>query len=104
LDEDMQYSCAYFERPDMTLEAAQLAKKHHLAAKLDLKPGQQILDIGCGWGGLGLYLARTFDVDVLGITLSTEQHAVATDRAHAQGLASRVHFDLRDYRDLQERF
>ena len=104
LDEDMQYSCAYFERPGLTLEAAQLAKKRHLAAKLDLKPGQQILDIGCGWGGLGLYLARTFDVDVLGVTLSSEQHAVATDRAHEQGLESRAHFELRDYRDLQERF
>ncbi|MEO3998681.1 cyclopropane-fatty-acyl-phospholipid synthase family protein [Mesorhizobium sp. CAU 1732] len=104
LDEDMQYSCAYFERPDMTLEAAQLAKKRHLAAKLNLKPGQQVLDIGSGWGGLGLYLARTFDVDVLGVTLSTEQHAVATDRAHEEGLQSHAHFEIRDYRDLQERF
>lgn len=104
LDEDMQYSCAYFDRPELTLEEAQLAKKRHLAAKLDLKPGQQILDIGCGWGGLGLHLARTFDVDVLGITLSSEQHTVATDRAHAQGLENRAHFELRDYRDLRERF
>ena len=104
LDEDMQYSCAYFERPDMTLEEAQRAKKRHLAAKLDLKPGQQVLDIGSGWGGLGLYLASRFDVDVLGVTLSTEQHTVATDRAHEAGLESRVHFELRDYRDLQERF
>ncbi|TWG67614.1 cyclopropane-fatty-acyl-phospholipid synthase family protein [Aminobacter sp. J44] len=104
LDEDMQYSCAYFERPDMTLEEAQLAKKRHLAAKLDLKPGQQVLDIGSGWGGLGLYLAQNFDVDVLGVTLSTEQHAVATDRAHDLGLDRHVHFELRDYRSLQERF
>lgn len=104
LDDDMQYSCAFFERPDMTLEEAQLAKKRHLAAKLDLKPGQQVLDIGSGWGGLGLYLAGTFDVDVLGVTLSTEQHAAATDRSHEEGLQSRVHFEIRDYRDLRERF
>ena len=86
LDEDMQYSCAYFERPDMTLEEAQLAKKRHIAAKLRMKPGQSVLDIGSGWGGLGLYLAKSFDVDVLGVTLSTEQHAVATERARAEGL------------------
>jgi cyclopropane-fatty-acyl-phospholipid synthase len=104
LDEDLQYSCAYFERPEMTLEEAQLAKKRHLAAKLRLEPGLQVLDIGSGWGGLGLYLARGFDVDVLGVTLSTEQHAVATDRAHEEGLQSRVHFEIRDYRELQERF
>lgn len=104
LDEDMQYSCAYFERQDMSLEEAQLAKKRHIAAKLRLRPGQQVLDIGAGWGGLGLYLARTFDVDVLGVTLSGEQHAVATDRAHEEGLESRVHFEIKDYRDLQERF
>ena len=104
LDQDMQYSCAYFERPDMTLEEAQLAKKRHIAAKLKIKPGQTVLDIGCGWGGLGLYIARTFQTDVLGITLSTEQHQVATDRAHAEGLQNRAHFELRDYRHLSERF
>ena len=104
LDEDMQYSCAYFERPDMTLEEAQLAKKRHMAAKLQLKPGQTVLDIGCGWGGLALYIARNFDVDVLGVTLSTEQHAVATERAQAEGLDRRVHFEIRDYRHLSERF
>jgi cyclopropane-fatty-acyl-phospholipid synthase len=104
LDSDMQYSCAYFERPDATLEEAQLAKKRHIAAKLDLRPGQSVLDIGCGFGGLSLYLARNFDVDVLGITLSEEQHAIATERAHAEGLDRHVHFELRDYRDLSERF
>ncbi|KQZ94284.1 cyclopropane-fatty-acyl-phospholipid synthase [Mesorhizobium sp. Root157] len=104
LDEDMQYSCAYFERPDMTLEEAQLAKKRHIAAKLRIKPGHTVLDIGCGWGGLGLYIAKTFETDVLGITLSSEQHQVATDRAHAEGLERNVHFELRDYRDLSERF
>ena len=104
LDEDMQYSCAYFERPDMTLEEAQLAKKRHIAAKLRMRPGQTVLDIGSGWGGLGLYLARSFHADVLGVTLSTEQHMVATERAHEEGLNSRVHFELRDYRGLSERF
>lgn len=104
LDEDMQYSCAYFERPDMTLEEAQIAKKRHIAAKLRLKPGQQVLDVGSGWGGMALYLAGNFHVDVLGVTLSSEQHTLATDRAHDAGLQSRVHFEIRDYRDLQERF
>jgi cyclopropane-fatty-acyl-phospholipid synthase len=104
LDEDMQYSCAYFERPDMSLDEAQLAKKRHIASKLRLKPGQNVLDIGSGWGGLGLYLAKSFEVDVLGVTLSTEQHAVATERADEQDLDDHAHFELRDYRDLSERF
>ena len=104
LDDDMQYSCAYYERPDMTLEEAQLAKKRHIASKLRIKPGQTVLDIGSGWGGLGLYIAKTFEADVLGVTLSTEQHQVSTDRAHAEGLDRHVHFELRDYRDLTERF
>ena len=104
LDDDMQYSCAYFTEPDMTLEEAQLAKKAHIAAKLRLRPGQSVLDIGSGWGGLGLYLARTFEVQVLGVTLSSEQLAVATERAQAEGLESRVHFEIKDYRDLVERF
>jgi cyclopropane-fatty-acyl-phospholipid synthase len=104
LDEDMQYSCAYFERPDMTLEEAQLTKKRHIAAKLNIKSEQTILDIGSGWGGLSLYLAKSFRADVLGITLSTEQYAVSTGRAHEESLAGQVHFELRDYRDLSERF
>jgi len=104
LDEDMQYSCAYFGQPEMTLEQAQLAKKQHIAAKLAIRPGQNVLDIGSGWGGLGLYLARTFDVNVLGVTLSTEQHAVAAQRAQAEHLDNRVHFEIRDYRELNERF
>ena len=104
LDEDMQYSCAYFERPDMSLEDAQRAKKRHLAAKLNLKPGNTVLDIGSGWGGLGLYLARRFEADVVGVTLSTEQHAVSVERAQNEGLDSHVHFELRDYRDISERF
>lgn len=104
LDADMQYSCAYFERPDASLEEAQLAKKRHIAAKLRLEPGNSVLDIGSGWGGLGLYLARACEAEVLGITLSTEQHALATERAQAEGLEQHVHFELRDYRDLGERF
>ena len=104
LDPDMQYSCAYFERPDMTLEEAQCAKKRHIAAKLALRPGLSVLDIGCGWGGLGLYLGRRFDVDVLGVTLSTEQLAVAQQRAQQEHLDNHVHFELRDYRLINERF
>ena len=104
LDADMQYSCAYFERPDMTLEEAQEAKKRHIAAKLRLGRGQSVLDIGSGWGGLGLHIAQQFDADVLGVTLSTEQHAVSTQRAQEAGLENHVHFELRDYRKLSERF
>jgi len=104
LDDDWQYSCAYFVPPGISLDEAQVAKKRHIAAKLRLKAGQTVLDIGSGWGGLGLFLARSFDVDVQGVTLSTEQHGVATDRAHAQGLENRVHFELKDYRELNERF
>ena len=98
LDSDRQYSCAYFADPEMTLEEAQAAKRRHLASKLLLKPGQKVLDIGCGWGGLALDLARMEDVEVTGVTLSTEQHAVATARARAEGLDKRVRFELRDYR------
>ena len=104
LDNDMQYSCAYFARPDMTLDEAQEAKKRHITAKLAVKPGQSVLDIGSGWGGLGLHIAQQYDADVLGVTLSTEQHAVATQRAQEAGLENHVHFELRDYRDLSERF
>ena len=104
LDADLQYSCAYFEHPDMTLEEAQLAKKRHIAAKLKMKPGLTALDIGSGWGGMALYLARNFDADVLGVTLSTEQHSVSTERARVEGLENRAHFEIKDYRKLSERF
>jgi cyclopropane-fatty-acyl-phospholipid synthase len=100
LDPDLQYSCAYFADPDMSLEEAQAAKKQHLAAKLLLEPGQKVLDIGCGWGGLGLSLAQAADVEVDGITLSTEQLATARHRAEAAGLAGRARFSLTDYRDM----
>src|SRR5205085_6044188 len=81
LDEDLQYSCGYFPVPDAGLDEAQAAKKAHIAAKLGLRPGQRVLDIGCGWGGFALYLHQIADVDVVGITLSEEQLAVARNRA-----------------------
>ena len=104
LDSDMQYSCAYFRHPDDDIEAAQLAKRQHIAAKLLLAPGQHVLDIGCGWGGLALFLARTADVRVTGITLSREQLAVARRRAQEAGVADRVSFELVDYRLLEGQF
>lgn len=104
LDSDSQYSCGYFEAPSDGLEDAQLAKKRHLAAKLLLRPGQKVLDVGSGWGGLGLYLAKQMNVDVTGITLSEEQHAISNRRAHETGLASRARFELQDYRTIQGRF
>ncbi len=104
LDGDMQYSCAFFERPDMTLDQAQLAKKRLIAAKSLIRPGARVLDIGCGWGGMALYLARVCGADVTGITLSEEQLRVATERAEAAGLADRVRFRLQDYRELAETF
>lgn len=103
LDSDMQYSCAYWSDGVATLEEAQLAKKAHIAAKLALKPGQRVLDIGCGWGGMALYLHKVADVDVLGITLSEEQLKLAQQRAEAAGVADRVKFELIDYRDLVAR-
>ena len=104
LDSDMQYSCAYFERPEATLEEAQLAKKRHIAAKLLVDKGQKVLDIGCGWGGLGIYLAKYLEADVTGVTLSQEQHGVANKRAIDEGLSTRARFSLKDYRTLDESF
>ncbi len=104
LDADMQYSCAYYTDPANSLDQAQLDKKAHIAAKLHLKPGQRVLDIGCGWGGMALYLNRVADVDVLGITVSEEQIRIARERAEAAGVADRVKFELIDYRDLSGRF
>ena len=104
LDSDKQYSCAFFETPDDSLETAQQNKCRRIAAKLDLKPGQRVLDIGSGWGGLGLHLAETADVDVTGITLSEEQLKIAQDRAARQGLSDRVRFRLEDYRKTEGKF
>ena len=103
LDDDMQYSCAYWSEADDTLERAQLAKKAHIAAKLALQPGQKVLDIGCGWGGMALYLHRMAGVEVLGITLSEEQLRLARERAEAEGVADKVRFELLDYRVLAKR-
>jgi cyclopropane-fatty-acyl-phospholipid synthase len=104
LDEDRQYSCAYFAEPGMSLDAAQAAKKRHLAAKLLLAPGKRVLDIGSGWGGLALTLAEEHGADVLGVTLSTEQLQEARKRAAARGLDRAARFELRDYRDLEGTF
>ncbi|MBN9023830.1 MAG: class I SAM-dependent methyltransferase [Rhizobiales bacterium] len=104
LDADLQYSCAYFETPEMDLDAAQLRKKEHIANKLLLEPGMSVLDIGCGYGGLALYLAETFGVTVTGVTLSTAQHAVAQQRAAERGLEGKARFLLEDYRDVTGSF
>jgi cyclopropane-fatty-acyl-phospholipid synthase len=105
LDADRQYSCAYFADPKMTLEEAQAAKKRHIAAKLRLdRAGLKVLDIGSGWGGLALDLARQAEARVLGITLSTEQLATADSRASAAGLSQRCSFALRDYRQVEGQF
>jgi cyclopropane-fatty-acyl-phospholipid synthase len=104
LDPDRQYSCAYFEYPGQSLEEAQTAKKRHIAAKLLPEDGAATLDIGCGFGGLGLYLAGVGGANVTGVTLSEEQFAVATARARETGLADRVEFRLQDYRDVPEKF
>jgi cyclopropane-fatty-acyl-phospholipid synthase len=101
LDSDLNYSCAYFSAPDLSLEEAQHAKQRHIAAKLLLAPGQRVLDIGCGWGSLALALARMEQVSVEGVTLSAEQHARATARAEAAGQAGRVCFSLADYREVK---
>ena len=104
LDRDMQYSCAYFQSPDDSLDQAQEAKKRHIIAKLDVRDGQSILDIGSGWGGMALSLARAADVRVTGVTLSKEQLEVARRRAAEAGLDKRVRFELLDYRKLRDRF
>jgi cyclopropane-fatty-acyl-phospholipid synthase len=104
LDSDRQYSCAYFEHPGRSLEEAQLAKKRHIAAKLLIEPGQRVLDIGSGWGGLALYLAEQCGADVTGITLSEEQLKVARRRAEGRRPTAGVDFHLQDYRAVSEQF
>ncbi len=104
LDDGLQYSCAYFLNDDETLEQAQHNKRRLLAAKLNLAPGQTILDIGCGWGDLALYLAGLEDVEVTGVTLSREQADLAQARAREAGLDGRVRFALKDYREVEGRF
>jgi cyclopropane-fatty-acyl-phospholipid synthase len=104
LDRDRQYSCAYFKTGNESLEQAQIDKKHHIAAKMLLQPGQSVLDIGSGWGGMALFLSQQFGVDVTGVTLSKEQHAVSSRRALEGGVADRVRFKLLDYRQEQSRY
>jgi cyclopropane-fatty-acyl-phospholipid synthase len=104
LDEDRQYTCAYYTDTSNSLERAQLDKKAHIAAKLNLKPGMKVLDIGCGWGGWALYLHRHYDVDVLGVALAPDQIAFSKERAEAEGVADRVKFELMDYRDVTGQF
>jgi cyclopropane-fatty-acyl-phospholipid synthase len=103
LDADQQYSCAYFENPEQSLDDAQLAKRRHLAAKLLVVPGASVLDIGCGWGGLALYLAEIAGAQVTGITLSREQYARAQERALERGRSRDAVFRLEDYRDVSGR-
>ena len=98
--EHMQYSCAYWPSPDIGLGEAQEAKLAHIAAKIAIEPGNSVLDIGCGWGGMAIYLAQHFDVRVTGITLSEEQLALAKQRVDAAGVADRVSIELVDYRDF----
>jgi len=104
LDEDMQYSCAYFPDPSISLEQAQVAKKEHIANKLRIEPGMRVLDIGCGWGGMALTLARDYGAHVTGVTLSENQLATARRRAAEAGLDQNTEFRLQDYRDLNESF
>ena len=104
LDEDRQYTCAFYTDPSNSLEQAQLDKKAHIAAKLNLKPGMRVLDIGCGWGGLALYLHRHYDVDVLGVALAPDQIEFSNERAAELGVADRVKFELKDYRDVEGQF
>ncbi|MDE0530773.1 MAG: cyclopropane-fatty-acyl-phospholipid synthase [Albidovulum sp.] len=104
LDEDRQYSCAYFEDEGDSLEYAQIQKKRHIARKLLLSPGQKVLDIGSGWGGMGITLAREYGVDVTGVTLSKQQYKKARERAAAAGESHRAKFLLKDYRAVEGTF
>ncbi len=104
LDQDRQYTCAYFRDPSYTLEQAQEAKKQHIAGKLLIEPGMKVLDIGSGWGGLAITLARDYGAHVTGVTLSKEQLAYASKRVQEAGLSDKITFRLQDYRDVTEQF
>jgi len=104
LDTDMQYSCAYWPESGISLEQAQLAKKEHIRRKLCLEPGQRVLDIGCGWGGMAIYLAQESGVAVTGLTLSREQHRLACQRVREAGVQDLVEIRMVDYRDINETF
>jgi cyclopropane-fatty-acyl-phospholipid synthase len=98
LDKDLGYTCAYFTHPDNDIDTAEREKKKLVASKLLVKEGMHILDVGCGWGGFAIYLAKTFGVKVTGITLSEEQHKYAVESAKREGLEQQVNFAVRDYR------
>ncbi|MEM1390042.1 MAG: cyclopropane-fatty-acyl-phospholipid synthase family protein [Pseudomonadota bacterium] len=104
LDENMQYSCGYWPSEDIGLEQAQRLKMAHITSKLNLKPGMRVLDIGCGWGGLSIYIAQTFDCEVVGVTLSEEQLAFGRERVETAGLQDKVTLLLKDYRDIDDVF
>jgi cyclopropane-fatty-acyl-phospholipid synthase len=104
LDEDRQYTMAYYRDTSNSLEKAQVDKKAHLAAKMYIQPGMRILDIGCGWGGFALFLARHYDVEVTGVALAPDQIAFCKERAETEGLSDRVRFELMDYRDTTGSF
>ncbi len=104
LDDDLNYSCAYYRNDSMTLEQAQKAKQKHIACKLMLTPGQTVLDIGCGWGSMAIYLAEHFGCDVTGITLSQQQYSLATERVLRRNLSDKVKIELMDYRDVTKKF
>ncbi|MXO64916.1 methyltransferase domain-containing protein [Altererythrobacter endophyticus] len=104
LDEDRQYTMGYYRDPENSLEKAQLDKKAHLAAKMNIKPGMKVLDIGCGWGGFALYLNRTYGCEVLGVALAPDQIAFCKERAKAEGVDDKVKFALMDYRDVEGQF
>lgn len=104
LDEDLQYTCAYFPEDGMSIEAAQAAKKEHIAKKLMIEPGMKVLDIGCGWGGMSITLAKDFGAKVVGVSLSKVQLAHAAKRAEAAGVADQIEWRLIDYRAIQEKF
>lgn len=104
LDEDRQYTMAYYRDPANSLEQAQVDKKAHLAAKMFIKPGMRVLDIGCGWGGFALFLAKHYDVEVTGVALAPDQIAFCKERAQEEGLADRLRFELMDYRDVTGSF
>ncbi len=104
LDEDLQYSCAYWPSLDISLEEAQRAKKAHIASKLNIKPGMKVLDIGCGWGGMAIYLAETYGCEVVGVTLSDEQQALGVQRVKDKGLVGKVDIRIQDYRHIEEKF
>ena len=104
LDKELQYTCGYYISSDDSLEAAQLNKMRHLAAKLLIEPGATVLDLGSGWGGLAIYLAKNTGADVTGVTLSPQHQRAAQERARAEGMADRVRFYLRDYREEPETY